>query len=45
MSELVHLTLDEVRALATEACLANGISPAQTRAIADTVTVFTYSPR
>ena len=38
MSESVRLTLDEVHALATEAFLANGGSPEQTRAVADTVT-------
>ena len=38
MSETVRLTLDEVHALATEAFLANGGSPEQTRAVADTVT-------
>ena len=38
MSESVRLTLDEVHALATETFLANGGSPEQTRAVADTVT-------
>ena len=38
MSESVRLSLDEVHALATETFLANGGSPEQTRAVADTVT-------
>ena len=38
MSDLVRMTLDEVHALATETFLANGGSPEQTRAVADTVT-------
>lgn len=38
MSENVRITLDEVRQLATDALLANGLSPEQTRAIADNVT-------
>ena len=38
MNESVRMTLDEVHALATDAFLANGGSPAQSRAVADTVT-------
>ena len=38
MSEDVRITLDEVRQLATNALLANGLSPDQARAIADNVT-------
>ena len=38
MSESVRMSLDEVHALATETFLANGGSPEQTRAVADTVT-------
>ena len=38
MSDSVRMTLDEVHALATETFLANGGSPEQTRAVADTVT-------
>lgn len=38
MSDQVHLTLDQVHALAYEALFANGFSSEQARAIADTVT-------
>ena len=38
MTQTVHMTLEEVHALATETFLANGGSPEQTRAVADTVT-------
>jgi LDH2 family malate/lactate/ureidoglycolate dehydrogenase len=38
MSETQRLTLDEVHALTTAVLLENGVSPAQTRAVADTVT-------
>ena len=38
MSEFVTLTLDEVHSLATRALTGQGVSPAQARAVADTVT-------
>lgn len=38
MNDSIHLTLEEVHALAFEALVANGFSAAQARAIADTVT-------
>lgn len=38
MSDVVHMTLAQVHALASEALQANGCSEAQARAIADTVT-------
>ena len=38
MNDAIRMTLDEVHALATETFLANGGSPGQTRAVADTVT-------
>ncbi|MGI9335086.1 MAG: Ldh family oxidoreductase [Gammaproteobacteria bacterium] len=38
MSDQAHLTLEQVHALATDAFLAHGVSPEQTRAVADTVT-------
>ena len=38
MNDTVHLTLEEVHALAFEALVANGFSGGQARAIADTVT-------
>lgn len=38
MTDTVHMTLDQVHALAHEACRANGCSEDQARAIADTIT-------
>ena len=38
MSDQAHLTLEQVHKLATDAFLAHGVSPEQTRAVADTVT-------
>ena len=38
MTDMVHMSLEDVHALALRACLANGCSEAQARAIADTVT-------
>lgn len=38
MTDAVHMTLDEVHALALDACRASGCSDAQARAIADTIT-------
>ena len=38
MSDMVHLTLDEVHALATKNLIHSGASAAQARAVADTVT-------
>ena len=38
MADLVRLTLDEVHTLALQVLCANGVSEAQARAIADTIT-------
>ena len=38
MTDAVHMTLDDVRTLATEVLLANGMSPENAAVIADVVT-------